>query len=528
MTDYDLLITGGTVYDGSGAPGQVADVLITGDRIVEIGKLDGVQTRQTIDASGKAVAPGFVDVHTHSDMATLEVPLAEGRMLAGVTTDLMGHCGGSPFPLRGQVLQERKLAYADSPVELDWEDIEGYLKKAEAIGNSANRAVLVGHGTIRAAVMGYARRAPTSEELEQMKDEVRDALAHGAFGLSSGIAYPPGCYAENEELIELCRVVAEADGLYETHIRSEGERLIESVEDQFEVARQSGVRTQIAHLKVARKPNWRKIGQLHDAFIRARDQDGLDVTADRYPYTASHTGLGAILPFWTHEGGSEATVGRLSSPETRARIREEVLRNYANPEEWQGIVISRVSSPERRDLEGLSVAEVAEKMDLEPVEAAFDLLIAEKMQISCVYHTMAEENLRTILGWPFVMVGSDSRMRTADPDRRKDKPHPRAYGTSTRVLGKYVRETGVLTVEQAVHKLSGQPAQRIGLENRGLLKKGFYADVTVFDPDTVIDRATFEEPHQYPIGIEQVLVNGVVTVRNGKHTGAKAGRILKR
>lgn len=528
MSDFDILIRNGTVLDGGGGPALRADVLIKGDRIADIGALGMASARQTVDAAGKVVAPGFVDIHTHSDMQSLTTPLAESKVMAGVTTELLGSCGDSPFPLRGAARESRTTIYDKGLYRMDWEDVEGYIARAEESGYSINRALQVGHNTVRAAVMGFRRDEPSPEELKRMVDEIRLALEHGVFGFSTGLLYPPGCFCRTEEMIQLCRPVAEAGALYTTHIRSEGDRLEDAINEQLRIARETGVRTQISHLKVSRKRNWHKIDWLEETMHRAADVERLDVAADRYPYTAGSTGLDSVLPAWTYEGGTEREVKLLQDPESRARIAREVEHDYPTDESWQEAVVSYVRRAENKHLEGLNMLEISRKMGRKPMDAAFDLLIAEQAQVSAIFHWMSEDNLRRILSWPFVMIGSDSGVRSVAPATREGKPHPRGFGTSPRVLGRYCRELKLLTLPEAVRKLTGQTAERIGLPQRGLLRKGYFADITIFDPAVVIDRATFEDPYQYPLGIATVIVNGVVAVRDGQHTGAKAGRILRR
>ncbi len=526
---FDIIIRGGTVIDGTeSAKGFRADVGIRGDSIHEIGDLSRAEAARVIDATGKAVAPGFIDMHTHSDFSSLDTPTADSKVLCGVTTEVLGQCGGSPFPMRGEVLTRKLTAYEQGDVQIAWRDIDGYIAECERIGSSVNRAPMVGHNTIRGAVVGYAARPATREELREMVREVEFALKRGAFGLTTGLVYPPGCYAATEEVVELARPLAAAGAIYASHIRSEGDRLEASIDEVLEIHKKTGAKVHISHLKVAKRRNWKKIDWLRDRLFRAVE-DGADVTADRYPYIASATGLDAVLPEWTYEGTVMNMLDRLRDDATRAKVRAEVeAMGYVAEEDWNAVMVSECEERANRRYQGRRMDDVAREMGLDPFDALCELLIADGGRTSAVYFHMKEEILEEILGWPFVMIGSDSSARNAEKARLRGKPHPRSYGTSARVLGRYVRERGALTLGQAVWKLAGFPAKRLGLGDRGVLAVGRKADIVVFDPAAIIDRATFEDPHQYAAGIETVLVNGALTVDGARHLGTLSGRVLRR
>ena len=529
MAAFDIIIRGGRVYDGSGKRSRRADVGVLGDRIAAIGDLSRGEAPTVIDASGLAVAPGFIDIHTHSDFMSLLAPGADSKITSGVTTELLGNCGGSAFPLRGEAKERSQETYSDYGLRIEWEDIDGYFAYAGDVGYSANRACLTGHGTLRALAVGYDDRPPTRTEMGEMKRELTECLERGSVGLSSGLIYPPGCYARTEELIELARVAAKYDGLYASHVRGEGSTGVAAIAEHLRITREAGVRSEIAHIKCAGPPNWGNLPRYLELITEAQAQ-GADVAADRYPYVASSTSLSSVFPEWLHAGGIEAELKRLADPATQEELRQAIREQHGAQEQayWQSILVSYVSSAERKNLEGLRVSAVAELVGKAPVDAVMDLLAAERSKVSAIFFSMSEENLREIYSWPFVMVGSDACARSIEGPTRVGKPHPRAFGTPSRFLGRYVREAKVVSLAEAVRKLTSLPAGRIGLKERGRLQKGYFADVVVFDPETVGDRATFEDPFQYSVGFAHVLVNGAPVIRGGKHTGARPGRILRR
>ena len=525
--EFDVIIKGGTVIDGSRSVKPVrTDVGIIGDTIEAVDDLSKAHAGRVVDAGGKVVAPGFIDMHTHSDFPSLNTPTADSKVRSGVTTEVMGQCGGSAFPLRGEALERRMAAYERDDLEVTWNDIDGYVAEAERRGCSVNRALMVGHNVIRGSVMGYVDRPPSDDELRQMIREVEIALEKGVFGLTTGLIYPPGCFATTDEIVALCRPVASAGGLYASHIRSEGDGLEDAVNEVLESHDRSGVRVHISHLKCARRRNWHKIDWLKSRLFSARES-GVDVTADRYPYAAASSGLDSHLPAWVHEGTEEEKLERLRDPATREKIRAETLERTTD-HDWESTVVASCEKEENRKWEGMRLTAVAQEMHLEVFDALCELLISDGGRTAVVLFRMKEENLEEILSWPFVMIGSDGSDRSVEKARSYGKPHPRSYGTQARLLGRYVREKGVLSLEDAVWKLAGFPARRLGLANRGKIAQNMKADIVIFSKDTITDRATFDDPHHYSLGIEQVFVNGVLTVEKGEHLGALAGRILKR
>lgn len=518
------------IIDGSGRPAYKADVGIVGDSIAAIGQLAGQEAGRILDAAGRYVTPGFIDMHSHSDTTAVLNPRMESKVRQGVTLEVVGNCGDSAAPLLGEAIREKEKELAAFNYTLDWRSLEEYFHRLEAGGISNNLITLIGNGTIRAGVMGTAMRRPTASEMAQMKAILGDCLAIGAWGLSSGLIYPPSNYADTAELIELSKVVACYGGIYATHIRNESTHLLEAVAEAITIGREAGVSVGIAHHKAAGKANWGKVKESLAMIEEARAR-GVAVTCDQYPYIASSTGLSVIIPDWAHEGGKEALVQRLQDQATRRRIAQEIKaerpgwENVSLESGWHNILIAQARN--HRDLEGKTAWDLAELWGKDPVEASMDLLIAEEGEVSVVIFSMCEEDVQTVMRAPFVMVGSDASAKAPYGPLGQGKPHPRAYGTFPRILGRYVRELGVLSWEEAVHKMTGLPAAKLGLSRRGLLREGYYADIVVFDPTTVADTATFTEPHRYPMGIDYVLVNGVLTVEKGEHTGALAGRVLR-
>ena len=529
-----VLIRGGTVFDGTGAAGVRADVAIDDGRVVAVEPdLSGAEGRVTVDAAGKYVTPGFVDIHTHSDRSILINGRMESKIRQGVTTEVGGNCGSGTAPALGAAVG--KTNPDDRPERAlenrTWPTMAAYLEEVERSKISGNYCTWVGHGTLRASTVGYAMRRPTGDELEAMRRLLHESLEAGALGVSTGLIYSPSGFAETDEIVALAEVAREHGGLYASHIRNESSKLLEAVGEAIEIGRRGGVPVQVAHHKASGRSNWGLVEESLALMDRAR-AEGVDVACDQYPYIASSTGLTSVLPKWALEGGREAIVERLADRETREKIRGEMLTSrpdYASLEEgqgWHNILVARCRGD--RALEGRRLGEVAAERGVDPFELAFDVLVASDANVGCVFFSMCEPDVRTVMRWPHTMVGSDASSVAPYGSLGEGKPHPRAYGTFARVLGRYVREQGVLPWEAAIHKMTGQPAARLGLKERGTLAAGQWADVVVFDPESVQDEATFVEPHTYAAGIEQVLVNGVPVIADGEHTGALPGRVLRR
>ena len=523
----DLLIANGTVVDGTGAPAYQADVAIQGDRICAIRScLGSTPAGRVIDAGDLLVCPGFVDIHSHSDLLALVNRRAESRVFDGVTTEICGNCGSSYFPATGEIRKAREEGLAKYDLQLSWERASGYFRRLEDVGAPINRGFLVGHGTIRAAVMGFANRRPDAAEAAVMRRHVHESISDGAFGLSSGLIYSPGCFAEIDEIAALCEVVADARSLYATHMRSEGEHLLESVAESLEIARRSGVALQINHLKASGRKNWHKIEELEKILSAAID-DGTDLGCDRYPYCASSTGLDALFPNWISEGGLEKQMERLRTPEIRQQVIAETEEKYAADDIWHNVRISSVESDANRQAEGATLSELGHLRKQPPWEACLDLLVEENCRVGAVMFLMSEQNLRRILAWPFVVAASDGSSRSRSGPGSEGKPHPRAYGTFSRTFALCFRQEKLLSLEETVAKLSGRPAARMRLKQRGILREGCFADVVILDPQEFQDRATYDDPHQPSAGVRHLLVNGSLVIEDGRQTDALPGRVLR-
>ncbi len=528
---FDLLIKNAKVLDGLGSEERVADVGVKGDTIEAVGDLAVSEAERVIDAEELHAAPGFIDMHTHSGFLFPINPKAESKVHQGVTTEVIGHCGTSIAPLRGDALREAETLTKMIGLDIDWETFDGYNDKVLGQGVAVNIVHLLGHGTMRDAVMGRTDREPTDEEIKQMHAEIDSAFEQGVFGMSTGLIYPPGCYAKTDELIELSKAVFRNGGLYSSHIRGEGETLLGSLSEAIEIGECAGVPVQISHLKVAGQKYWDSGSEALGLIDKALGM-GMDITADQYPYLAGHTGLSAILPKWVHNEGAQALIERLKDPDTRARIRKEMeigegefgIDNITDG--WDGILIGLAAgNPEHQ---GKTVKQIAEELGKDPIDTVFDIII-ECNDISYVnLMTQSEDNVRLFIKHPKVMVGSDASAMAPYGLLGMTVPHPRTYGTFPRVLGEYVREQKILSLPEAVRKMTSLTAGKLGLKDRGTLETGKKADIVLFDADTIGDRATYQDPNQYPVGIKAVIVNGKIVVEDDEHTGALPGQVIKR
>lgn len=525
---FDLILCDGLLHDGRGSEPYRGDLGIRGERIAAIGKLDPAGAQRVIDLQGNAVSPGFIDVHTHTDLSLLVDPRGESKIRQGVTLEIGGNCGDSVFPLAGKEGEEAKEAWRrEFALEVDWRDLAGFYAALERRGIGLNYATLAGHGAIRKAAMGGANQPPDAAGMRAMISALEAALEQGALGLSTGLEYTPGSFAKTDEIIALCRVVARHGGLYATHMRNEDLTVEEALAEALTIARESGVSLQVSHLKACQQRNWYKTPRLLEAINEARRQ-GLNVHADRYPYTAYATSLNMLFPLWAREGGHAAFVARLKEPATFARMAPFVRDKIAATGSWAQIMITRAYLSERRELQGRTVEELAAAAGVDPLEYTRRLLIEEAGQVGMCGFSMSEEDTRMTFAAPFTMVGSDGNAITPTGLLGKGTPHPRYYGTFPRYLGRYIREAGVLPLSEAIHRITGLPAAKFGIRERGLLKTGYFADLAVFNPATVIDQATFAEPHQFPLGVDLVVVNGQIVVEKGQHSGKLPGRIIRR
>ncbi len=527
-TSYDVIIKDGLVVDGLGGPGRVEDIGIVGDSIVRIGRLPSSRGTLIVPARGMVVAPGFIDVHNHTDVGILVNPRAESDVRQGVTTLVAGQCGDSPFPLSDAMFEEgEKRLREEYGLALSWRDVGGFYARIDRSGTALNFASFVGQGTIRAAAMGYVDRKPEPAELALMKKLVADSCAGGAFGISSGLEYAPGGFASTEELIEVCRAAAPYRGMYATHIRDEEDFVVEAVDEAIRIARESGLPLEISHLKTGYARNWPKLGTMLEHIGKAKSE-GLDVFCDRYPYIASATGLDMYFPLWAREGTTETFLGRLRDPGIEEKLKDFVRTKEGEMGSWDKVLISGVGTEKNKGLEGVDILEASRRAGKPPYEFIRDLLLEENGRVGIVQFAMSEDNLRTLMAHPLVGIGSDGSALAPYGPLGKGKPHPRSYGTFPRAFGKYVREEKLLPLEAMVRKLTSVPAARFGFEKRGVLRAGNFADIVVFDPDKIRDKATWADPHQYPEGVPHVLVNGKAVVSDGEHTGATPGAALRK
>jgi dihydroorotase/N-acyl-D-amino-acid deacylase len=528
---FDILIVNATVVDGTGNPWYKADLGIRGDKIAAIGMLKGARAVSVIDAAGRVVSPGFIDMLGQSELSLLVDPRGMSKISQGITTEVTGE-GNSAAPINDRIREDLKAWQQRHNIDVNWQDLDGYFRALEARKPALNIATFVGATQVRRYVIGLDDRAPTNEELEQMKTLVQSAMEQGALGLSTSLIYAPAAFAKTDELIELAKVASRYGGIYVSHIRDEGEKETEALYEAADIAREAALPVEIWHLKVAGKQNWGSMASVVN-FINRQREAGLDMTADIYPYPASSTRLSSRIPSWAHDGGVQKLLDRLRDPEARKRIRDEILGKAAGADNSfaatgpEGILIASVQSAELKKHEGMRLNEIAREWKKHPVDALLDLVLADSGRVGAVFFSMDEEDVRMAMAQPWVSFCTDGGQRAVDGPLSDGKPHPRAYGSFPRILGRYVREVKLLTLEEAIRKMTSLPAQRVGLKERGILKSGFYADIVLFDPKTVIDKATFENPHQYSEGIDLVLVNGVPVWKDETFAGNYPGRGLR-
>ncbi len=529
--NYDLIVRGGMVYDGLGAVPVHADIAVNGDRIATIGDLSGSTATIEINASGKAVAPGFINMLSWATVSMIEDGRAMSDIKQGVTLEVMGE-GWSMGPLNDDMKQMIVDQQADIRYDIEWTTLGEFLEYLEARGVSPNVASYIGAGTVRIHQVAYENRKATDEELARMQELVRDSMRDGALGVGSSLIYAPDNFADTDELIALVDAAAEYGGAYISHIRSEGTRLEEAVHELIEISRTTGAPAEIYHLKAAGRSNWDKLESVF-AIVEDAQSEGLAITADIYTYPVAATGLDAAMPLWVQEGGHDAWMEALRDPEIRARV---VAEMNAHAGDWENLFLE--AGPENmillsfknealRPLMGMTLAEVADMRGTSPAETAIDLVLEDDTRVGTAYVIMSEENVSKKMGKDWVSFGSDAGAPATEGVFLKTSTHPRAYGTFARVIGKYVRDEGVLLLEEAIRRMTSQPAQNISIRNRGQLAEGFFADIVVFDPEAVQDFATFKNPHQYSSGVEHVIINGVQVLKDGEHTGATPGRVVR-
>lgn len=534
MAKFDLSILGGTIIDGTGKPGYKADLGIRQGRIAYIGKIDPGESLQEIFANGLVVAPGFIDTHSHSDIMVFAEPELLPKLRQGVTTELLGQDGIGAAPISAKYLNQWRQYMAglsgDPPIAWNWDTFGQYLQRLAESKPGPNLAVLIPQGNIRMVVLGLENIEANSAQLEAMEKEVQEAMEAGSFGISLGMVYLPCIFSRRDELIKIFRPCGQKGGIWVVHIRSGGDFLLESIAEVISMAKEAEIPLHISHFKAAGRRNWHKMELALEALVKAR-AEGIDVTFDIYPYTAGSTMFMAILPPWALEGGVSKTLSRLQDPALRQRLKEEFLQtpspergpsweNYVNFVGWENIIISSVTKEENCSWVGKSVAEIAKINGKEPADMAFEILLEEEGRVGMILFSMDEEKMVMGLRHPLGMICTDGLLG--------GQPHPRVYGTYPRILGRYVRERKDLSLEEAIRKMTSFPAQRFGLKDRGVISEGMAADIVIFNAQTIIDQATYENPRQYPLGIEHVIVNGVLSIKDGHFTGQRGGQVLKK
>ena len=532
--DFDLIIAGGRIVDGTGAPWFRGDVGIAGDEIRAIGDLGGRTARARLDATNLVVAPGFIDMLGQSEFNVLVDNRAASKITQGITTEVTGE-GASIAPVNSRMIDEQAPLFRHYNIVADWRTLDEYFARLEqAVHPAINLATFVGAGGLRNYVMGRVDRSATPKELEEMQQLVAQAMEQGALGLSSSLQYVPDRFATRDELVALARVAARYGGVYLTHQRSEGNRIFESLDEVFAVAEQARIPAEIWHLKTAYKANWGKMPEVLARIDAARAR-GLDVTANQYPYVRASNNLDSCLPIWAREGGIDQTIARLKDPAQRARIKKEMDDSTVTAWENQwhgagggdGVLLTSVLRQDLKKYEGMTLTEIGKAMGKDPRDAVMDLVMADRGNCACVTSIMSEDDVRAALKHPLVSIDTDSAAMAEDGPLSDSRSHPRAWGTFPRILGKYVREEKLLTLEEAIRKMTSRPAARVGLSDRGLLRPGMKADVVVFDPAAIHDRATFEDPNHYSVGVKTVLINGRAVVADGKITAERPGRALR-
>jgi N-acyl-D-amino-acid deacylase len=527
---FDVLIRGGTVYDGTGKPPRRADVGLRDDRNAAVGDHDKATAKVVVDAGGLAVTPGFINMLSWSTDSLIIDGRGQSEIRQGVTTEIMGE-GNSWGPVNAAIKKRMKVEQVDLKYDIEWNTLGEYLYFLQRKGTAHNVASFLGATTVREYVIGLENKKATADDLEKMRQLVDREMRDGALGIATALEYAPAYYADTEELIEMCKVAARHKGKYITHMRSEGVRLLEGIDEALRISREAKIPLEIYHFKAAGQANWKKMDDAIAKVVAAR-REGLTVTADMYPYTAGAAPLTACIPPWASEGGELALRRRLRDPEARKRLLDDIRNKtdwpnfYRNAGSPDNVLLVSFRQESLKPLQGKTLAQIAKQRGKDPVETLLDLLVEDQSSIGTVYFVTAEENIRKLLPLPWISFGSDEASQAPEGVFLKSMPHPRAYGCFARVLGKYVREEKLLPLEEAVRKMTSLPATNMGLARRGLLQDGYFADVVVFDPKTIIDHATYEKPHQYAEGLRHVFVNGVQVLKDGEHTGAKPGRAL--
>jgi N-acyl-D-amino-acid deacylase len=525
---FDLVILNGALIDGSGKKEFSGDIGINNGIITEIGNLKKAEAAYKIDAAGLKVTPGFIDIHSHTDTDLLINPKAESKIRQGVTTEIAGQDGSSWAPIGGPEVDRLRKSFKETYNEdLSWTSFNEFLNYFSIRKFSVNFASMIGQGTLRELVVGMDDRPATDDEIKRMQQEIIKAVESGAVGLSSGLEYTPGSFASTEELIKLCSIVPEKAKLYSTHMRNEDNRVIEAVTEAIRISDESKARLLIAHLKVSGKSNWNKADEVLNLIDKAAAK-GMEIHADRYTYVAYHTNLSALFPLWARDGGTKAFIDRLSDETEKSKMKEYVEKKISNLDgEWNGVLISSVGNKELKSYQGMTIQQISDEINLSPFETSVKIIVDADNSVMMMGFGMEEKSTESILAHPLVMIASDAGSHAPYPPMDRSIAHPRAYGTFPRAIAHYVRERKICSLEEMIRKMTSLPAEKIRIKDRGLLQKGKKADIVLFNYDTIKDKASFTEPHQYPEGIPYVIVNGEVVIKNGEHTGAMPGTVIR-
>lgn len=522
----NFLIKNGTLfqYGDDKAAFQRADIAVEGDRIKAVGDLSSIKADRIIDAKGLYISPGFIDTHAHSEFTLLADGRAQGKISQGITTEINGNCGLSAAPLYGQALERREDECNSLGIKERWHTFDEYFDILSRRGIALNFATLAGHNNLKASVTGYSDKDPSKAEMNKMTVLLKDAIASGAKGLSTGLIYPPGCYSEKREIVELAKTASDCNGIYTTHMRDEGDKLLDAIDEVLDIAKEAKIHAHISHLKTSGEKNWNKLKEVYEKIEKAH-QDGISVTCDRYPYTASSTDLDALLPSWVYEGGREDELRRIKNE--RERLKQEISGAFPEDSCWESVRISSVNSERDKWMEGRSLLYISRSLEKTPIEALFYILTEVDLNAGAIFFFMSDDNLKSILQRPYNMIGSDSSARSFDGVTSAGKPHPRGFGSFPRVLNKYVKEEKVLTLSEALYKMTVLPAEIFRLKERGRIKEGYFADMVIFDLDKVADLADFDDPFKKAEGIHHVFVNGEPVILDKEFTEALPGRILR-
>ncbi|TNF55053.1 D-aminoacylase [bacterium] len=523
---FDILLKGGSLIDGAhehSVPRKV-DLGIENDRIAAIGEIPGGSADKIIDVQGLYITPGFIDTHGHSEFTLLADGRAEGKISQGITTEINGNCGLSASPLRGHAREQRTSEFEELNIHDQWDSFSEYFGLLRKKRNALNFLTLVGHGNLRGSAIGYEDRQLSDDDRQNIFNLLKTSLDAGAIGLSTGLVYPPGVFARPPEIIGLAQATQKMGGrIYTTHMRSEGDELLEAIDEALNVGFESSIPVHISHIKTSEERNWGKLGKALKKIHEAR-QSGLTLTCDRYPYTAASTSLDSVLPAWVFEGGKREELRKIQN--MQGKIEDDILRTHPEESYWDSVTVSKVKKKKSKWMEGMRISEIARRSERNPLQSLFHILIEEELDVDAIFFSMSEDNLERILRCSYTVIGTDSAARSFQGITARGKPHPRGFGSFPRVLGRYVREKGIISLEESIYKMTGLPAKIFGIEKRGILKVGYFADITVFDPRSILDTADFGSPFQRPVGIHHVFVNGAPVMIHGEITGSLPGRVL--